>query len=192
MGGEAHHLKVELLSDILLKETGISEATCYQCGKCTAGCPMALEMDLTPSQIMRFLQLGLPELEDRVLRSISIWYCLTCETCYARCPQEVDIPVIMDFLRAESLSRGMAHPGAKDIIAFHRSFLDSVRHTGKLNELGLIILYKLRSFHFIKDLLLAPKMFFKGKLGILPHRIKERKKMKSIFKKTIRKKKKGG
>ncbi|MDR2106559.1 MAG: hypothetical protein LBP24_04045, partial [Coriobacteriales bacterium] len=31
---------------------------CYQCGKCTAGCPMAHEMDLVPRQLIRMLQLG--------------------------------------------------------------------------------------------------------------------------------------
>jgi heterodisulfide reductase subunit C len=34
---------------------------CYQCGKCAAGCPAAFAMDMLPSQVIRFAQLGLVE-----------------------------------------------------------------------------------------------------------------------------------
>jgi heterodisulfide reductase subunit C len=39
---------------------------CYQCGKCSAGCPIAADMQLTPNQVIRLLQLGLV---DEALRS---------------------------------------------------------------------------------------------------------------------------
>ena len=48
--------------------------------------------DYPPSVIMRMLQTGNPVLEDKVLRSFSIWVCLTCEMCFARCPMSIDIP----------------------------------------------------------------------------------------------------
>jgi len=32
---------------------------CYQCGKCAAGCPVAFAMDMLPSQVIRYAQLGL-------------------------------------------------------------------------------------------------------------------------------------
>jgi len=166
------------------ENTGESAARCYQCGKCSAGCPLALEMDITPSQVLRLLQWESPEFDEKVLRSFSIWLCLTCETCIARCPQEVDIPKIMDYLRGESIKQGKVIPKARDIIAFHKAFLDSIQQTGRLYEVGLIADYKARSFHLLKDLLLAPKMFCKGKLGLFPEMIKDRANLKKIFRRT--------
>ena len=61
--------------------TGINPATCYQCGKCSAGCPMASESDLRPHQVMRRVMYGARE---RALQDESIWLCLTCESCSAR------------------------------------------------------------------------------------------------------------
>lgn len=157
---------------------------CYQCGKCSAGCPLSADMDYPPSRLLRMLQLEMPHLEDKVLSSHTIWLCLTCETCIARCPQEVDIPKIMDFLRSESLRRKKIHPAAKDIISFHKSFLDSIKYTGRSYEIGLIAGYKLRTFHLLKDILIAPKMFYHGKLNPFPHIIKGRPMISRIFSKT--------
>jgi len=144
-------------------------------------------MDITPSQVLHLLQLELPEFDEKVLRSFSIWLCLTCETCIARCPQEVDIPKIMDYLRGESVKQKKVNPKAKDIIAFHKAFLDSIEQTGRLFEIGLIADYKARSLHLVKDVLLAPKMFIKGKLGLFPEMIKDRVNLKKIFRRTIKK-----
>ncbi|HEY3389525.1 MAG TPA: 4Fe-4S dicluster domain-containing protein, partial [Prolixibacteraceae bacterium] len=71
--------------------TGVNVRECYQCGKCTAGCPVGERMDLRPSVVMRMLQSGDTASEEEILRSNSIWLCLTCETCYSRCPMELDI-----------------------------------------------------------------------------------------------------
>jgi heterodisulfide reductase subunit C2 len=149
--------------------TGESVFNCYQCGKCSAGCPLAAEMDYTPSQVLRLLQLGLPGMDEETLGALSIWLCLTCETCAARCPQEVEIPKIMDYLRQQSKARGTVHPRAKDILAFHEAFLDTLRKNGRLHEVGLIASYKLRTGHFFQDVLVAPKLLARGKLSILPH-----------------------
>jgi heterodisulfide reductase subunit C len=162
---------------------GINVATCYQCGKCSAGCPLAAEMDFPPSQVMHLLQLaGMgPEYADMALRSHTVWLCLTCEICFCRCPMELDIPAVMDALRHESLRRKMVNPRARSILAFHRAFLDSVRYTGRLFEMGQVVDYKLRSGHFLQDLLQAPWMFLAGKLHLLPERVRDRRALKRIF-----------
>ena len=169
MSIDAHHDKATAsLADGILERTGVPVYKCYQCGKCSAGCPLASDMDYPPSLVMRMLQTGEPELDEKVLRSYTIWVCLTCEMCYARCPMEIDIPVMMDYLRHESLRLGMTNPRAKDIIRFHRSFLDSIKYTGRLYEVGLVVDYKARSMHLLQDIKLAPKMYFKGKLNLMP------------------------
>lgn len=187
MSSGSHTTHANTLAAGIEAATGVRLAHCYQCGKCAAGCPVSDEMDLPPSLAFRLLQLEFPHLEEEVLRSEALWLCLTCETCASRCPQEVGITLVMDFLRQEALKRGLAHPKARDILAFHRSLLDSVAHTGRLYEVGLVAGYKLRTRHLLKDVALAPKMYLKGKLGLLPHRIKDRKGMKALFRRAAAK-----
>lgn len=171
-------------TDIAL-HAGVNVDRCYQCGKCSAGCALNQEMDIPPSMVMRMLQTGEQENYDRILESESIWLCLSCQNCLSRCPMEIDMPRLMDYLRETSLRKGVAGKGAKDIISFHRAFLDSVRYTGRLYEIGLVAGYKLRTFHILQDMDVAPAMFFKGKLPLLPEMVKSRKRLKAIFSETL-------
>jgi heterodisulfide reductase subunit C len=86
--------QVELIS-------GENLLACNQCGKCSAGCPVAFSADLLPSQAIRLAQLGI---ED-VLDSQVIWICAACLTCVARCPKGIDLPRIMEALRLISMQR---------------------------------------------------------------------------------------
>ena len=187
MSSGTHHPQADTLAWRVEAATGVNLAHCYQCGKCAAGCPVADQMDLPPCQVFRLLQLGFPALDQKALKSEGIWLCLACETCASRCPQEVDITKAVDFLRQEALRLDVAHPKSKDILAFHRAFLDSIHYTGRLYEVGLVADYKVRSFHFLKDVMLAPRMYVKGKLGLLPHVIKDRKGLNALFKRAAAK-----
>jgi heterodisulfide reductase subunit C2 len=189
MSSETHHLPVGGLAGEVREHTGVNANSCYQCGKCSAGCPLSGEMDYPPSYVMRMLQTNNPALEDKILRSFTIWVCLTCEMCYSRCPMSIDIPKMMDFLREKSLGEGKANQKAKKIIAFHRSFLDSIRTTGRLYEIGLLLDYKARTFKVMQDMALAPKMLKRGKLNIMPELIKGRSGVSSIFSKSNKKNK---
>jgi heterodisulfide reductase subunit C2 len=168
----------------LEKHVEVVSRKCYQCGKCSAGCPVANEMDLPPSMVMRLLQTESQANDEKILRSYSIWLCVTCEMCLCRCPMEIDIPSVMDFLRQKSLKEKKVNPKANNIIAFHKSFLNSIRLTGRLFELGLTLDYKRRSLTLMQDILLAPRMISRGKLHFIPEIIKGRAHVGKIFKKT--------
>lgn len=168
----------------LEKQVDVLSRKCYQCGKCSAGCPVAQDMDFPPSVVMRLLQTESEANDEKILRSHSIWLCLTCEMCLCRCPMEIDIPSVMDFLRQKSLREKKVNPLAKNIIAFHRSFLNSIRLTGRLFELGLTVDYKRRSMTLMQDIQLAPRMISRGKLHFIPEIIKGRPHLGKIFKKT--------
>src|SRR3972149_6970433 len=73
--------------------SGQKISSCFQCQKCTGGCPLTFGMDILPHQLIRLLHLG--QL-DRVLASETIWVCAACETCGTPCPNHIDIAHGMD------------------------------------------------------------------------------------------------
>jgi len=137
---------------------------CYQCKKCTAGCPLVYEMDYSPSQIIYAARLGM---KDLVLKSKTIWLCASCETCTTRCPQDVDIAKVMDAARILARKEKFK-PGVWEIPIFNKTFLQNIRIFGRLYEAGLTLFLKLRTGEFKKDLDLGIKMIKKGKLKLLP------------------------
>ncbi len=137
---------------------------CYQCQKCTSGCPVSYAMDYTPTQLIHAVQLGLTEL---VLNSKTIWLCASCQTCTTRCPQDVDIAGIMDVLRIAA-QRQKIEPQVPEVPAFYRSSLLNIGFFGRMYELGLIALLKLFTRTYTKDLGLGLRMLAKGKLNVLP------------------------
>jgi len=153
---------------------------CYQCYTCTAGCPVAYAMDYYPHQIMRMVQLGV---KGRVLSCSTIWLCAACETCATRCPNEVDLVRVMDTLREMALDEGV-EVKEKDIVSMHKTFLSLVRSLGRQHEISLLVLLKMKTREFFKDVILGMKMFLKGKLKIMPHKIEGMEEIKGIFKRS--------
>jgi heterodisulfide reductase subunit C len=145
---------------------------------------MSAEMDMPPSLVIRHLQTNNEALIQKAIQSYSIWLCLSCETCLCRCPMEIETAKIMDYLRAEALKTKQVNPRARKIVAFHKAFLSSVKQNGRLYEIGLVLKYKLTSGEFLKDMLLAPGMFLKGKLHIFPGRIKRTDQLRKIAAKS--------
>jgi heterodisulfide reductase subunit C len=86
--------------------SGQNLLTCYQCGKCSAGCPAVSQMDILPNQIIRYAQLGF---KDELLKSKSIWVCASCMTCNARCPKGINIAEVIEALRQILLRKREDH-----------------------------------------------------------------------------------
>ena len=85
------------------KVSGQKLLACYQCGKCSAGCPMAAHMDVLPNQVIRMAQLGM---EKQLLAARSIWMCVSCMTCNTRCPKDIRIAEVFEALRQTVLGTG--------------------------------------------------------------------------------------
>jgi len=152
---------------------------CYQCGKCSAGCPVDYAMDLGPRQVMRCIQLGL---KKEVMQSTTIWLCVACETCSSRCPAKIDIARVMESLRILAIAEG-SPPAEKQIDLFHRTFLNVIRQYGRAHEFSLSAAYVLKTRDF-SNMALVPKMVSKGKLEIMPPRVKGAAVVKKVFANT--------
>lgn len=147
------------------QQTGVRVEACYQCGKCSAGCPVAEFMDLTPRQILRAVQLGLTDL---ALHSATIWLCASCQTCSVRCPMEIDVARVMDALRQMARRQGV-EPGEKGVALGHSLFLESIKRLGRLYEVGLVAGVNLGTRRPLANVFdVGVPMFLKGKLNLIP------------------------
>ncbi len=158
-----------------LKEDMLS---CYQCFRCTNGCPVAHEMDILPHRIIYNINFGN---WDKILSAKAIWQCLQCETCSVRCPNGIDIARVFRMLRRLAAAQG-ASPDNR-IWEFDKIFLENIKKYGRLYELGAIVNYKLKKNETFKDAMMGFKMMIKKRMGITHHRIKDKRHIKGIFEK---------
>ena len=152
------------LAEAVLRESGQNVNLCYQCRKCSAGCPISYAMDYKPAQLIHAIRLGM---DDLVFNSETIWLCASCETCTTRCPQEVDVAKVMDAVKITALRQGIK-PAIPEVASFYRAALANIKKCGRMYEVGMIVGLKLRTFDFFKDMGMGMKMFQKGKLKLIP------------------------
>ena len=138
---------------------GVNVMECYQCMKCSAGCPLLPDLDLVPHAVVRKAQMG--QLDD-LLHSKTIWMCVGCHTCATRCPNKVDLPAVNDFLRQEARRRGI-EPTEKNIEAFHRSFMSEIEGRGRVHELSMIGKYKMATGDVFRRYGAGNEPVFQGK-----------------------------
>ena len=147
---------------------------CFQCTKCSSGCPVAARSDLKPHEVVRLIQF---DQRAEALASRFIWECTSCQTCTTRCPQKVDIAALNDELRILSRAAGR-------VPVFNEAFLSSVRNRGRVYELGLMVAYKLRTGRLMEDADKAPVMLSKGKLPLVGPRVGGQAERKAMFRRA--------
>ncbi|MFA7468152.1 MAG: 4Fe-4S dicluster domain-containing protein [Desulfotomaculaceae bacterium] len=152
---------------------------CYQCQKCASGCIATEYADFYPNEILRLVQLGQKE---KALNCSSIWICSSCETCGARCPNGINTRAVIDVLKEMAIAENMVKE--KKVHLFHTTFLNSVRANGRVHEPVMLAIFKLKSKDLFSDLGFGFDMFKKGKMPLLPSRVKNRKILQNIFKQS--------
>jgi heterodisulfide reductase subunit C len=102
-------LKIAKLREL----SGQNVRLCMQCATCSAVCPMAQSMGITPRQVMHLLQFGLTDaaLEARVAE-----LCASCHTCTVRCPRGIDVARVFEAVRLLTLrdNTDLLHPARID------------------------------------------------------------------------------
>lgn len=178
MGQEERTLQINSnLAKRIQEELGENVYLCYQCVKCTSGCPVSEFFDWQPNQIMRAVQFGDVEI---ALHSQTPWLCAACQTCTTRCPQGLDINGIMEFLTRETIKRGIK-PEVPETRIFNEAFMREIRIWGRSYEPGLMAEMKLRNPQgLLDDLELYIKMLKKGKVGFFPEFTRPRHNVKPI------------
>ena len=161
-------------------------SACFQCRKCSNGCPVTFAMDLYPDEVIRMVILGQRE---TVLACQTIWVCAACETCTTRCPNDVRIAELMDCLKEMALREGVPSP-QPGILALHETFLNNIKKRGRLYETTLLPAYLLKSGEVLDrwnsgiwryDLNLGRRMFSKGRWPLIPKSIKGKKEVREIL-----------
>ena len=155
------------LAQAVEQETDSNLYLCYQCVKCSSGCPVAEYMDLLPHQVMRSIQFN----DEEVLKANTAWICAACVTCTTRCPQGIDVAGVMDVLRIESRKRKIKPP-IPDVELFTKVFLRIIGSLGRLYEAGLMGTMNMLTLQPMKDMDLGVQMILKGKIRLLPEFIR--------------------
>jgi heterodisulfide reductase subunit C len=160
--------------------SGVDLSVCYQCKKCTSGCPIAKLTKSPPSEIMRRLHLGAG---DELLGSDIIWACVSCETCSARCPMGIDVAAVMDALRTLALEK-KTEKQEGNVPLFNKAFLSTVKLFGRTYDIAMIAAYKLGTMKLMDDTEKFPTMLKKRKIALLPPTGADKKIIRRIFKKA--------
>lgn len=158
---------------------------CYQCSKCSGGCPFSRNMDYSPNAILEMIVYGMKE---QLLSSKSIQMCIQCGTCGAQCPAGFELYEVMNVLRTKAKEEGYVS-SEKKIPRMNEIFLGEVQKNGRMHEVGLMVKNMLSQGRLMQDVAdlipIAPPMFFKGIMGfgdVFPHKVQGLEHIEKIFK----------
>lgn len=163
---------VEEIGHLLYASKGNPINTCIQCGTCSATCPVASGgyMDNSPRRVIALIRSGF---KDQVLKANTYWYCASCYQCTVRCPRNIDIAELMYGLKRYSVWKAT---GQEDLIGptFTKTFVKMIMRTGRSFEpvLATTYLFTYGLPEMIQEAQTATALMIKGRLPLLPARIK--------------------
>ncbi|MEW6238299.1 MAG: 4Fe-4S dicluster domain-containing protein [Candidatus Omnitrophota bacterium] len=172
-------LDPQFAQDVVKKLGSDNLFGCIQCGTCSATCPVSHHMDYSPRRIIAMTRAGF---KDEVMRSFTIWLCASCYSCTVGCPKEIKITELMYTLKQKAIEEKV-YPSRFPIPVLAREFARTVRNFGRNHE-GLLLLrmfLKTNPFKLFTMSGLGSKLFFKGRLEIMPHTIKGKQQLLNIL-----------
>lgn len=152
---------------------------CIQCGTCTGSCPVSYTMDISPREIIALFRAG--DIES-ILASRTIWICASCYACTVRCPSGIKVTDILYALKRMAMEKDL-FPKRFPVYVLSKSFVSMTNLFGRSYELGLLLSFYLKT-NPLKLLGLLPlgyRLWRKGRIGVIPKRIKKRKQLSEIL-----------
>ena len=147
--------------NLIIRKSGQNLLECLQCGKCTAGCPIASETVPGPRQLIATILMGM---KTAAFKNPTWLYCVSCGTCATRCPVEINMYAVATAL-CETAEKEKMSPPVPEIHLFEELFLKSVRKNGRVQELSTVAQYNLRTLKPFKDLSQGLTLMRKGAIS---------------------------
>jgi len=171
------------ISNLLYAAEGEPLRTCIQCGTCSGTCPVAGYMDNTPRQIIAMINQGM---KDQVLESNTFWYCASCYYCTVRCPQDINITELMYALKRYSIWKGHYKEGLIGP-TFSEAFVKMIVRGGRSYEpiLAPAYIFSFGLRELLQEVTGATELLLKGRLPIIPARIKRLEQFKRMIGRII-------
>lgn len=168
------------------KVPGVSRIReCIQCGTCSGSCPTAHLMQYGPREIIGMVRAGM---KDKILKSNTIWMCVSCYSCTARCPQEIPVTNVMYALK-QLANREHRFPRDKKPTVFPKAFLDIVQKYGRSHETELMTKFCFQTdpMSLLKKSGLGYSLLTHGRLSIAPHKMKNQAQLDMIIGLSLKK-----
>ena len=169
------------IDEVIATPGGEKVRACIQCGICTGSCPVAPEMEYTPRKIIAMIRAGM---RDEVFSSSSTWFCLSCYMCTCRCPRDVHPTELFHALDSLAVQHDfkVERTGTP---AMYRSFINSIQNHGRVHELGMMVMYYLRTnpLAALRLLPLGLKLLLHKRMPLMPERVEGRKELSHIIRK---------
>lgn len=89
---------MENIREEIIRRSGVDPKKCMRCGKCSGTCPAYDEMEYHPHQFVYMVESG--DIEP-LMKSESLYRCLTCFACVERCPRGVEPAKLIEAVRLE-------------------------------------------------------------------------------------------
>jgi len=172
---------VSFVKEVTATPGGEHVRACIQCGICTGSCPMANQMEYPPRKIIALIR---AEMRDEVLSSNSMWYCLSCYMCTARCPRGVKPTELAHALESMAFQQGYRVKGTRTP-AMYQSFVNSIRGNGRVHEFGMMLKYYLTTnpLAALKMLPVGLKLFLHKRMPIMPRKVAAKEDLSKIIQK---------
>jgi len=153
---------------------------CIQCGVCSGSCSTATHWEYPPRKVIAMVRAGM---KDELLKSNSIWFCVSCYLCTARCPRDIKPANIVHGLESIAIKEGYKPPTTTTTI--YRSFAQSIVDHGRVYESGFMLKYFLRTnpFAALKMLPMAIQLFRHGRMPLAPKQVKGKGELTTIINK---------
>jgi heterodisulfide reductase subunit C len=188
MSAETTEAKLDFIGEVnnlLHASTGNPVNTCIQCGTCSGACPVASGgfMSHTPRRLISMIRANRKE---ETLRANTYWYCASCYMCTVRCPRGIDIAELMYALKRYSIWHTEY---GKDLIGptFSETFIQTIMKSGRSYEpvLATTYLFTFGFQDFLQEAATATGLMLKGRMPLLPPRIKRLENFKRMVRKIV-------